>query len=758
MLRASMLLAVFVTTAKAASHDYPLLPAPLPAVKTSDDFWSPRLETNRTVTIPHVLRELEKRGSLDGFALLAGRNVGKYRGYMWGDSDVYKTLEAVAYSLQMHPDPALQQRLEQIVSDIVAAQADDGYLMPHIQLAEPNYAHFSEATTRTCETYSMGHMIEAAVAHHQATGKRHFLDAAIKAADLISREYRPGRNEKPSGHPGIELALIKLYRATGEDKYLTLTHFLVEQARRHGTLWSGPPFLGHDQAIGHAVAATYLYSGAADVAVLSDDDDLLRLLESKWKNVVGRKMYLTGGIGVRTHGEAFGEDYELPNQHAYCETCAAIAHALWNHRLFLAHGDAQYVDVLERIIYNGFLSGVSLSGDRFFYPNPLESRGGYQRSPWFGCACCPVNVVRFFPTIPTFLYATRGRALYVNLFACSNASLQVGGMPVTVRQETRYPWDGHVKIAVDPQDDVSFTLAVRIPGWTRNQPVPSDLYRYDDTENPTVSLAVNGEAEPLKLKKGYAQVARKWQRGDVVTLQMSMAVRRVVANDAVSADVDCFAVERGPVVYCAEGVDNDGVVWSKVPGSQVKFAVKERPDLLGGVMTVQMQPLKEGEAFALTPYYAWANRGANEMTVWFRTKLPRWGASYCWLRDSVEACFDGKVPERSNDLSVPRLTWWAHKGTAEWVERRFDDSRKVSAVAVYWFDDTGSGGCRVPQSWQLSYKDGNRWKPVTGASAYGIQLDQFNRVTFDPVDTTALRIDVQLQPKWSGGILEWRME
>jgi len=732
---------------------------PFSAVRIEDDFWSPRLEANRTVTIPHNLRELKRQGSLDSFALLSGRTTGKYRGYMWGDSDVYKTLQGIVHSLQLHADPELRDRLEEIVSDIVAAQAADGYLMPHIQLAEPQYTHFADETTRTCELYSMGHMIEAAVAHYQTTGRRGFLDAAIKAADLMVREYGPGRNEKPSGHPEIELALVKLYRATSEDKYLALARYLVRQAQQHGTLWSGPPFLGHDQAIGHAVAAAYLYSGATDVAVLSEDDKLLRLLQRKWENVVGRKMYLTGGIGVRTHGEAFGDDYELPNSQAYCETCAAIAHALWNHRMFLARGDARYVDVLERIIYNGFLAGVSLSGDRFFYPNPLESRGGYQRSLWFGCACCPVNVVRFFPIVPGFLYATRGDTLHVNLFADSSANVQIGGTSVNLRHQTRYPWDGHAKLAIDPQKTASFTLAVRIPGWARNQPVPSDLYRYDDAEKPMVKLAVNREPVPLpSLEKGYAPITRQWRPGDVVTLDMAMPVRRAVANDAVSADCGCFAVERGPLVYCAEGADNGGKVLDKVPGPHLKFLTQHRADLLGGVVTVKMEPQGGGDALTLIPYYAWANCGANEMTVWFRTEPLPWTASYCWHSDSVEACFDGRTPQNSNDLSIPRLTWWNHKGTAEWVERRFEEPRSISAVAVYWFDDTGSGGCRVPQTWRLSYKDGNEWKPVTGPSTYGTQVDQFNNVTFDPVETTALRIDVQLQPKWSGGILEWRVE
>ena len=539
------------------------------------------------------------------------------------------------------------------------------------------------------------------MAHYQATGKRTLLDVAIKNADLIAREFGPGKLQNPPGHEVIEIGLAKLYRVTGDVKYLNLAKFLIDIRGRAEThrLYGAynqdhKPVVEQDEAVGHAVRAGYLYAGVADVAALTGDEAYAKAIDRIWENVVAKKLYLTGGIGARHAGEAFGENYELPNATAYNETCAAIANALWNQRMFLLHGDAKYLDVLERVIYNGFLSGVALTGSEFFYPNPLASGAGYQRSPWFGCACCPVNVVRFLPELAGYFYATRDGEAYVNLFAAGTARLVVARTPVELRQETRYPWDGKVTITVTPQAEAAFTLNIRIPGWARNEPVPSDLYRYDDGLKPEVKLALNGQPVALVLKKGFAQIHRTWQAGDKVELDLPMPVRRVAAHAEVKDDVDKFAIERGPLVYCAEGTDNGGKVLAKVLSKDSRFEIVERPDLLGGIVAVKIIPPGKGDAITTIPYCLWENRGPNEMTVWFRTRPAPWDASWCFPRDSIEACFDGRVPKNSADMHIPRLTWWDHKGTTEWVDRYFDKPTEVSSVELYWFDDTGHGGCR----------------------------------------------------------------
>ncbi len=772
----TLLACLLLTSAAAAAADtnpdYPVQPVPLNAVHVDDAFWSPRLETNRATTVPYDFQKCQETGRLDNFAKAGKLMPGPFRGTPFDDSDVYKVIEGAAYSLAVQADPELDKFLDDLIAKIAAAQEPDGYLYtartidPQCRVDFFGPQRWSNLGV-SHELYNVGHLYEAAVAHAQATGKRTLLSVAIKNADLICQTFGPGAEQlqEPPGHQEIEIGLVKLYRATGQRKYLEQAKFFLDtrgQAAGHKLRGAGQqdhqPVVEQREAVGHAVRAGYMYAGMTDVAALTGDADYVRAVDGLWKDVVAKKLYLTGGIGAQHGGESFGAAYELPNATAYNETCAAIANALWNQRMFLLHGDAGYVDVLERIIYNGFLSGIAKSGDRFFYPNPLENGGQYERSPWFGCSCCPVNVVRFIPSIPGYIYATQGDVLYVNLFIGSTGKMRVAGTAVELKQQTRYPWDGAVAIAVNPEQAAEFTLRLRIPGWARNQPVPSDLYRYEDDVQPEVKLAVNGQPTELKLDQGFAQIRRTWKAGDQVTLELPMPVRRVVAQASVKADLGRFAVERGPLVYCAEGADNDGRVLEKVPGPQVRFQTQARPDLLGGVVTVQVQPTGAGDPLVCIPYYAWCHRGPNEMSVWLLTKPEDRLASHCWGLDSVEACFDGREPRNSNDHDVPRFTWWDHRGTQEWVERRFPEPTKVSTAQVYWFDDTGNGSCRVPQSWRLLYQDGKTWKPVAGPTEYGTRLDQYNRVTFTPVTTSALRVEVQLQPDVSGGILEWKTE
>ena len=528
-----LLIGAAASAASAASFkDYPVQPVPLPEVRVADAFWSPRLETNRLTTLWYDFKKCEETGRIDNFAKAARLMPGPFRGTPFDDSDVYKVIEGAAYTLAVHPDPRLDQYLDALIAKIAAAQEPDGYLYT-ARTIDPKCRLDFFGPTRwsrlagSHELYNQGHLYEAAVAHYQATGKRSLLEVALKSADLVCRTFGPGPGQlqEPPGHEEIEIGLGKLFRTTGQRKYLQQAQFFCQLRGRADThKLRGPyqqddkPILEQTEAVGHAVRAGYFYSGVADVAALTGNAAYVRAIDRIWANVVGCKTHLTGGIGARPQGEAFGPDYELPNATAYLETCAAIANALWNERMFLLHGDAKYLDVLERVLYNGFLSGISLSGDRFFYPNPLESdgktrfnQGSCERAPWFGCSCCPVNDVRFMPEIAGFIYATRGRELFVNLFIGGSARLQLAGQPLEVSQATRYPWDGKVSLTLHPPKPRRFTLNLRIPGWARNEPLPSELYRYDDGLTPQIRLAVNGKPAAPKLEHGFARLTRTWR-------------------------------------------------------------------------------------------------------------------------------------------------------------------------------------------------------------------------------------------------------
>ena len=634
-----------------AVKDYPLRPVPFTAVKFQDAFWSKRLETNRTVTIPFDFKKCEETGRIDNFAKAACLMAGEFRGIRFDDSDVFKIVEGASYSLAMHPDPALDATLDGLIAKIAAAQEPDGYLYT-ARTINPDKRPPATGVTRWAflsqshELYNVGHMYEAAVAHFLATGKRLFIDVALKNADLIAKTFGPSEEQLHGvpGHQEIEIGLVKLFRVTGDEKYLELAkYFLDQRGNRAGHILYGAyaqdhiPVLRQEKPVGHAVRANYMYSGMADVAALTGDESYVRALDRLWTDVVSSKQYLTGGVGARHDEEAFGEDYELPNATAYNETCAAIANALWNYRMFLLHGESRYVDVLERILYNGFLSGIALSGDSFFYTNPLESDGKFafnigrpERQPWFDCSCCPSNVVRFLPSLPGYVYAVGENGLYVNLFVGGEGSVRISDENVTVVQKTNYPWDGKVWITVHPPKPLTFALCIRIPGWAGNTVMPSDLYRFDREERDAVRLSVNGKALAFIKEKGYAVIERAWNAGDRIELSLPLTVRRVLANEAVTTDRGLAALERGPVVFCLEGADNGGDVLRLIIPDDVKFETRFEPSLLGGVQTIKgraMRLVSDGRGgwterkavFKAIPYYAWANRGANEMRVW----LPR---------------------------------------------------------------------------------------------------------------------------------------
>lgn len=781
-------------------RDYPVKPVPFTAVHFNDQFWAPRIDINRRVTIPFAFNKCEETGRIANLERAAAaisnapNRDKKLPAYPFDDTDLYKVIEGAAYTLSVQPDAKLETYIDGLIAKIAAAQEPDGYLYP-ARTINPEKPHPWAGSRRwelervdSHELYEIGHLTEAAVAYYQATGKRALLDVALKSADLLDHTFGPEKQSIWPGHQITEMAMAKLYRETGDQRYLKLAKFLLDARGPDGTKGSGRQYnqshmkvVEQTEAVGHAVRATYMYSGMADVAALAGDDSYIQAIDRIWGNVVNKKLYVTGGIGATGNGEAFGGNYELPNMSAYNETCAAIGNDFWNYRLFLLHQDARYIDVMERTLYNGLLSGVSLDGKSFFYPNPLESNGQHQRSPWFGVACCPGNMTRFLASVPGYVYAEQGDTLYINLFVNSTATIKLdNGRTLRVAQETRYPWTGDIRVTVAPDRASRMTINVRIPGWARNEAVPGDLYHFSDSSTEPVVLKVNGQAVALNTDKGYVMLNRLWKRGDVIELTLPMPVRRVVANPQVEADRGRVALQRGPLVYCAEWPDSPTHhVRNLMLPDDARLTAEFRPDLLNGVAVIKGRAFgfadnesgrvsKSEQDFVAIPYYAWANRGPGEMAVWIanrpesvRAQPVPTIASTSKLRTSggrnPRAINDQEEPRSSNDPANPPFHWWPNKGTAEWVEYAFEKAATISETAIYWFDDTGEGECRVPASWRVLYKDGDQWKPVDNLQPYAVVKDRYNTITFKPVTTTALRLEVTLQPAWSAGIQEWKV-
>ena len=618
---------------------YPIDPVPFTSVKVTDHFWGQRLKTSREVTIPLAFRKSEETGRIKNFEKAAHPSEDyKVEGFSFDDTDIYKTIEGASYSLQTYPDKRLEKYIDSILAIVATAQEPDGYLYT-ARTMNPKHPHDWAGKERwvavenlSHEFYNLGHMIEGAIAHYQATGKRNFLDIAIKYADCVCRAIgnAPEQKRLVPGHQIAEMALVKLYLVTGDRKYLDQAKFFLDArgytGRKDAYSQAHKPVIEQDEAVGHAVRAVYMYSGMADVAAITGDSSYIKAIDRIWDNIVSKKMYITGGIGARHQGEAFGDNYELPNLSAYCETCAAIGSVYMNYRLFLLHGDAKYFDVLERTLYNGLISGVSLDGGSFFYPNPLASDSGYSRKPWFGCACCPSNISRFVPSLPGYVYAVKDRQVYVNLFLSNRAELKVNDKKVVLEQETSYPWKGDIRLKV-LQGNQPFGMNVRIPGWVRGSVLPSDLYAYADHQQPAYRVMVNGQEVEGELHNGYLTINRKWKKNDVVEIHFDMLPRLVKANEKVAADRGRVAVERGPVGYCAEWSDNDFNVHTLLMNRPPELRVVEKPELLYGLnqIVTDAQALSYDKAgklavkdvkLTLIPYYAWAHRGEGDMEVW----------------------------------------------------------------------------------------------------------------------------------------------
>ena len=621
--------------------DYPIQPVSSQQVELTDNFWSKRIETNREVTIPYCFRKCEETHRIANFEVAGGLIEGTFEGIRYNDSDVFKIMEGAAYSLQQKYDPELDQYLDELIAKIAAAQEDDGYLYTIRTIRGDSAMTNREGKQRweavrmhSHELYNVGHMYEAAAAHFQATGKTSFLDVAIKNAELILSVYGPDKRHDAPGHQEIEIGLSKLYRITGEKKYLDLAQFFLDERGKsdirnyesdnpweNGAYWQDhKPVLEQKEAVGHAVRAVYMYSGMADVAALTGNRQYIDAIDTIWENVVGKKYYITGGIGALYEGEAFGENYQLPTR-AYNETCAAIANVFWNHRMFLMKGEGKYIDVLERTLYNAVLPGISFDGNTFFYPNVLEfdgkdpfNQGAAGRKPWFDCSCCPSNLSRFIPAIPNYIYAQKDNQIFANLFMASKTNFTVGRNQFQIEQETKYPWEGTVKFKVTTENSSEFSLKIRVPGWAQNHPVPGNLYSYMEKSGQEVRLLINNELFPANVVDGYVSVDRRWNNGDVVELVLPMAVRKVVPNENIREIAGKVAVERGPVVYCAEQADNPGGVLNHKIAEEKVFHPKFDANLLQGVVKL------ESEDLIMVPYYAWSHRELGEMTVWFDKK------------------------------------------------------------------------------------------------------------------------------------------
>jgi uncharacterized protein len=759
---------------------------PFPRVLVQDPFFAPRRATNTKVTLEHALNQLEQTGTLGNFDLAAKGLHEGFKGYVFQDSDAYKALEAIAFALAEQRDPTLEAKFDAAVARIAAAQQPDGYLNTSYTV-ESRGAHFSNLRDNH-ELYCAGHLFEAAAAHFTATGKRNLLDVAVKYANLLVHTFGtgPGQRAGYGGHPEIELALVKLANVTNDQNYLDLAKYFVTQrgshffATEHGEdpkSYDGRYWLDHCSLLqmqgiaGHAVRAAYLMSGATDIATLTNDADLLASVRRIWRNTIEKNVFLTGGIGPSGSNEGFTTDYDLPTYTAYQESCASIALVMWAHRLNLVTRDSAYADAAETALYNAIPAGVQLDGTKFFYVNPLASRGTHHRSGWFGCACCPPNLARTFAALGSYAYATGEHSLYVNLYLQGEVQAKVDGDDFALAVQTEYPWQGDVALRVVQAPSKPTALNLRVPGWC---------------DTATIQVA---DEEPLHSAPGYASLMRTWHRGEVVKLSMPMPVRTLQADPRAEDLHGRVAFARGPIVYCLEQVDQSCPVEELVAAPGTSLEPKHHPELLGGttVLTGTMlhakstpwtdrrlyRPIAEQEAVAvqLVPYAVWDNRAAGAMAVWLPQAPPQPRLGGPELTAKIEVSFrnwnsdpeglrDGEEPKRSGNTPPRNCHFWDHAGGTEWAQYSWDKPQNLSGCSIFWFDDSGHGACRLPESARVLYRDGDQWKPVQMAGADGvpIAIDRWCEVKFAPVQTTALRLEITQQAKWSSGVLEWRVQ
>lgn len=798
-----------------SAADYPLKPVPFNEVEMTSDFWRPRLETQRKTLVPFAFEKTQPgvehlKAARD---FLAGKKVEDHRAHRFIDSDLYKVMEGAAYLLQLRRDPELEKTLDDLADVIEVAQHENGYLYPSHTTGAGSAKHMMGDKPYTFivhshELYNVGHLYEAAIAYYRATGKKKLLDVAEKSATHINKvifegdsDYNGGKPIRQApGHQEMELALVKLYRVTGKQLYLDMARRFLEirgvtyvpdgegvmaptYAQQHARV------IEQKEAVGHAVRATYLYSAMADVGMLTGEPAYAQALDRIWGNITNTRMHITGGLGA-VHGiEGFGPQYELPNADAFNETCAAVGNVLFNYRMFLLHKDAKYLDVAEVALLNNVLAAVNFEGNRFFYVNPLDADGKYPfnhgtagRAPWFGTACCPSNMARLVPQVPGMTYAHDDSDLYITFYAESRTAVELNGVRVHVEQKTAYPNDGEISVAVNPEEPAKFRLRLRIPTWAQDRFVPGELYRYADSSRSQISLSLNGEQIEAPIAKGFAVIEREWQPGDRIVLSLPMPVRVTECHPAVKANTHRIAFTRGPFVLCAEGVDNGGATqrffFDELPdtsNSKVRTTRIESGSFIQAEVSAQAIT-KSGDAeitrVALTPYYAWNNRGHSSMTVWFpRDKsltvfdphaLPKKSvfrkitASHTADEDTVTAIGDGKVDKWSSGNKVLRWTSRGQPGKAQWVIGRFRGSKQLRSVGIFWMD-RWQGDVRLPKEWSLEIEENGKWKPfkLYTTDRYDTRANQFNVVhPAAPLKCDAIRIRMTPKEDTSFGILE----
>lgn len=752
-------------------------------VKISDEFWTPRQKSLFTRTLKEQFEQLVLKKYKQNFERAAKRESGGYVGFVFNDSDVYKVLEAASFALGIERAPWLEKEVDNWIELIGRAQEADGYLDCHFQLNEPQNKWKNLRDQH--EMYCAGHLFEAAAAHYQATGKTTLLNIAKKLADHMDARFGQGKHMGYPGHPEAELALFKLWRVTGEQRYFKLSEFFLNSrgskwfatehntplSQYNGEYWSDNlPIRDHESIIGHAVRAAYLFSGATDLAAATNDVPLTQMLDRVWRSTTEKRMFVTGGIGPSGSNEGFTVDYDLPTFSAYQESCASIANALWNYRMALLHGDGKYADIMETAIYNGALAGINYEGDKYYYTNPLASHGNHHRLDWYACACCPPNLARLIGQLGGLSYAQSNDSIYMLLYVGGMANFKLAKSEVGLKVETKYPYSGDVNITVDPANDAELALKMRIPAWASS-----------------ARAWVNGVEKPMTIDGGFGSIKRKWSKGDKIKLSLGMPVRRVISHPSVKDTFGMTAIARGPLMYCLEGVDNKfdldqmGVpLNAEITPKTVKGlfgnttvlegnAILANEESWSGKLFANTAPVKSVK-FRAIPYCFWDNRAPGEMRVWVSPnpqpaplrgieQKAKVSLSFKSRICDPEGINDGYVPNGSNPNSPKQLHFWDHKGGQEWVQYTFDKPVKVSSSRVYWFDDTGRGECKVPKSWVLQFKLNGVWKTVALSlgEKFGTTLDTWNENHFLPVTGTEFRILLQQQDKWASGIHEWQL-
>ena len=771
-----MVLAVICAMAITEMPEFPRLrPVPWTDVEITDQFWSPRQLTNRKTTIAHGFAMLKEHGYEENFLRAGQRLEGGFQGLVFQDSDVYKILESAAASLATHPDKEIQKQFDYWVGLLEKAQLEDGYLNTYFQLKEPTkkWANLRDLH----ELYCAGHLIEAGVADFVGNGTRRLLNVAIKSADHIDKRFGPGKAPGYPGHPELELALIKLWQATGERRYYELARHFVKSrgthyfAKEHGTPegeYSGAywqdrvPIANLDVIEGHAVRAAYLLSAATDVVRETGDSDLEKMLRRVWSNAVHKRMYVTGGIGNSSSNEGFTVDYDLPNESAYQETCASIAMVFWNQRMGMLYGDSIYADAVERALYNGVMSGISLDGTKFFYENPLASAGGHHRRDWYACACCPPNISRLLSTLGEYVYMRGENSLWVNQFVAGKVDTIVGGQKVEMRADTNYPWDG--KVTFTPKSESDLEVRIRIPSWCES---------YD--------IKIGGRSIKPQVQRGYAVMTAAWDGKQTIEAEFEMPIRRVQSHPSVASNVGRVAIARGPLVYCFEQadqtVDLDQIylpIESSLAAQQDKALGVQM--LVGNALAVDHfrwpgglyrnvgEPKKV--TIRAVPYAFWGNREPGKMAVWMPTSAPTprdigpegdAKVSVSFRSDIAypEGVNDGEVPKTSGEQPGKLCHFWPHKGGTEWIQYDFDGPILIDHVKVYFFDDTGRGECRIPKSWHVEAFINGRWEKVP--AHYKPEIDKWCEVAFEPVSAPAFRLVLQMEDGWAAGVHEWKL-